>query len=413
VRAYFRWNTLEPTKGNYAWATLDEFLSQLDGSAEALIGIKTDAAWGTEAGTAVGRAVTDQAAYTAFLQALVTRCAGKVKYFMNDSEANNNHYWGGSNAEYVIALALFFDAVTAVAPTATVVLGGHDGSLTEAGVPGNATIYDAVFNNAPTKFTAMDVRLYDDPATIATRVNYFTGRMAFYGISGKPMYSTELGGPKPGQFTENDAVIAYYSEQSALGRTDAEIFAELIADWETLPPQMQMFVSGCSQALEDKRTRIHARDMTIRAITAMAAGVEKMWFWTLTAAPIEGIGLHPIFGKMRLMNETLSTRLAPYNHFRRMSGFLRNVSAVRKIATSDATVNFYELTKGGGNKVHCLWETRNLYSGEDSLTSDFYFQTAARFVKIADVFGNLSRKRTYCAHAKIGISETPVFVEEE
>jgi hypothetical protein len=49
----------------------------------------------------------------------------------------------------------------------------------------------------------------------------------------------------------------------------------------SLPPQLQMFMRGCPPELEDKRDRINSREVVMRNLLALAAGVRRTLCWNL------------------------------------------------------------------------------------------------------------------------------------
>jgi hypothetical protein len=49
----------------------------------------------------------------------------------------------------------------------------------------------------------------------------------------------------------------------------------------SLPPQLQMFMRGCPEELEDKRHRINCRELVMRNLLALSAGVRRTVCWNL------------------------------------------------------------------------------------------------------------------------------------
>jgi hypothetical protein len=57
--------------------------------------------------------------------------------------------------------------------------------------------------------------------------------------------------------------------------------AELYRNMNQLPPQTQMFMQGCAPQLQAKFERIQARDLVMRNVLALSAGVQKTLYWSL------------------------------------------------------------------------------------------------------------------------------------
>ena len=74
---------------------------------------------------------------------------------------------------------------------------------------------------------------------------------------------------------------------------------------EDLPPQLQMFMRGCSPELDAKRDRINAREVVMRNLLALSAGVRRTVCWNLAPDvpnyedPLSVMDL--LFGKLPLM----------------------------------------------------------------------------------------------------------------
>ena len=69
--------------------------------------------------------------------------------------------------------------------------------------------------------------------------------------------------------------------------TQNEAVAELYEKITTLPPQVQMFMEGCSSELEEIRHRINCREIVTRFVLALSAGVQKMLCWNLANGKID------------------------------------------------------------------------------------------------------------------------------
>jgi hypothetical protein len=76
-----------------------------------------------------------------------------------------------------------------------------------------------------------------------------------------------------------DAAAQQTPEQAAM--------ASLYERMASLPPQLQMFMRGCPQELEDKRHRINRREIVMRNLLALSAGCagRSAGTWRRTCPP--------------------------------------------------------------------------------------------------------------------------------
>ena len=103
------WNQIEPQKGRYDWTAVDAFVDQLSSPDEGLIAIVSSSQWAVERPSALfppapAKNLED---YHRFIRDLVRHCKGKVRYWQNDSEANNPIYWSGTKEQFVAQLRVF------------------------------------------------------------------------------------------------------------------------------------------------------------------------------------------------------------------------------------------------------------------------------------------------------------------
>jgi hypothetical protein len=354
----------------------------------------------------------DETAYYNMIYAMVSR-APEVKFWQNDCEPNNSKYWSGGPEEFVVALKTFYAAVKAANPEARVILGGHNGNITE-GHPSNYEFYDYVFQNGGDYFDLFDVRLYDNPYTIEGRVRWFRNRLDQFGLDDKPIVSTEYGGPKPQQFPENLPYIEDISAQLEMGTPAKDIYDEFLADMENLPPQLQMFLSGCDPELERRRYRIQIRDMNIRTILAMSAGVMRLYMWVLISRPVfeDADHSHPVFSHMSLSDESLTARYPTFEGYRRMLYQLSDVISVVRTGPIASSVYLFEITREDGSRFYVVWQKRDPFRGEDTPPAQFTCKFSALLLNVVDVFGNESMLSPRNGVYTIAVTDTPVYLEE-
>ena len=420
TKVYIFWDQIEPSKGQYRWTIIDSFVSQLNESDEALIAIWASSKWASSCSRKNyirGSKPTDMKAYYAFIYNLVKRCQGKVRYFQNDCEPNSQNYWCGTKEEFVDTLKVFYGAVKDADPDAVVIVGGHDGTFS-SGEPDNQGFFDYVFQKGNGFFDVFDIRLYKDIYDIPHRVGWFKNRMAHYGFS-KPIVCTEYGGPIPTQFKESQPFRKRFHALLAEGHSRKEA-ADKVLEWiegmrkkGQLVPQIDMFLAGTSKALEDKRNRIHCRDITQRTIMALSCGVQRLWLWDLINGWGEsGRRLHPVFGKLRLMNYLMSKRFPAYHCFQRMAEVLRKPKTIEKLDVDDDRILFFRVDKTDGTSCFVVWEKRDYYYGEEAPPTPFSFSIGWDRVRVTDVFGHEEIKPCKNGTLYLNLRDTPLFIQQ-
>lgn len=419
TKVYIFWNQIEPSKGQYRWTIIDSFVSQLNESDEALVAIWASSKWASSCARKNyirGSKPTDMKAYYAFIYNLVKRCRGKVKYFQNDCEPNSVSFWCGTKEEFVDTLKVFYRAVKDADLNAVVIVGGHDGGFSW-GNPNNQGFFDHVFEKAHAYFDVFDVRLYGDIYDIPHRVDWFRNRMAHYGFS-KPIVCTEYGGPIPTQFKESQPFKKKFRALLAQGHSKKEAADKVLASIEGMRkkgqriPQVDMFLASTTKELEDRRDRIHCRDITQRTVMALSCGVQRLWLWDL----INGWGesnqrLHPVFGKLRLMTYDLSERLPAYYCYQRMAEKLKTPEGVWRVDVGNDRVHLFRVDKTDGRHLFVVWEKRDYFAGEDRPPTAFRYQVGSERARVTDVFGHEETKTCINGTVSLELRDTPLFFE--
>src|SRR4051795_3560526 len=114
VRLYVYWSQVEPNPGQWDWSVVDAFLAQLNGDEELWVTVCSSSPWATRQPTDFlpSSPANDDAEFSRFVRALVSRCAGRVQYWQcNNEPSNTGLLWAGTADEYVAQLALFHQAV--------------------------------------------------------------------------------------------------------------------------------------------------------------------------------------------------------------------------------------------------------------------------------------------------------------
>lgn len=435
TKLYLIWNQVEPARGRYDWTAVDAFLGQLQSPEEGLIAVFSSSTWATRTPVTLlpPSPARDPADYERFVRALVAHCRGRVRYWQNDSEPNNPLYWSGTAAEFVAELAVFHRAVKAEDPQAVVVLGGYDGLFDPGGgfMPGQEkglAFFDQVLRDGRRDFDVFDLRLYADPYTIPARVAFMRKKMTDLGYE-RPIVSTESNGPGFMEFTANRAHAALILEwsravaetQNGPPRLSAEAergVAALYARRDTLPPETQMFLQGASPELEAKLARLQCRDLVVRTVLSLAAGVQRTMFWDLWHdAGKRDDAMTLMFGKLMLMDRTggrLRERQPLAEAYRRMAGALAGVTRVRRRETLDRpTVYAYDVERAGRPPLLVAWDRRDAMWGEALPALALELPWPAKGARAADVFGQPVPATVRGGVLRVMASATPVFVEAD
>src|SRR5262249_33166857 len=132
----------------------------------------------------------------------------------------------------------------------------------------------------------------------------------------KPMICTEYNGPGLFEFPVNRRYVGMLgawtrsitnqrdAEQSKnLTQVQQQAVRELYNDMTKLAPETQMFMVGCHQELENRFQRIACRQLVMRNVLALSAGIERTLFWDFwhdRSQPHDLMQL--MFGKQVLMD---------------------------------------------------------------------------------------------------------------
>ena len=434
TKLYVFWNQIEPQRGRYDWTAVDAFLGQLRTPEEGLIAVFSSSTWATRVPVDLlpPSPARDPADYERFVGALVAHCRGRVRYWQNDSEPNNPLYWSGTAAEFVAQLAVFHRAVKAADPSALVVAGGYDGLFDPDGfVPGQdqgLAFFDTVLRDGRASFDIFDLRLYADPYTIPARVAFMRRKMADLGYE-RPIISTESNGPGFMEFVANRAHVGLLLEWTRsiadtkdgpprLSKKAEEGVAALYARRSELPPATQMFLQGAPPELEARLQRLQCRDLVVRNVMALAAGVQRTMFWDLwhdTSKRDDVMTL--LFGKLKLMEYQegrLQERQPLAGAYRRMSAALAGVTLVRRRDTPDRpTVYAYDVERAGRPLLLVAWDRREPLWGETLPPVALELPWPAPGARAVDVLGQAVPAPVRDGRLRLMVSANPVFVEAE
>jgi hypothetical protein len=413
TKLYFHWHWIEPQNNKYDWRLVDSFLNQLKHNDEVLIAVFTSSPWGAE-GVGKGYPPKDYQEYYNFIYDLVKHCKGKIKYWQRDTEPASPRHWDKNRAEeYVKTQKYFYKAVKSADPNASVIGVGMNGVFVR-GEPASKDFFEHVLKYGKDYFDILDIRLYWDAYDIPYRVRWFREKMNEFGYK-KSIVSTEYGGPTPVEFPEYKSVRRKFARLTGGIQQDKKglkrAWQKLHQDAGNLPPSMQMFLDDTTIKLEEKRNRLNCKDIVQRTVIALSVGVEKLWYWNLTSRRHPRLGPHPIFGKLRFMDENLNKRYPAFYAYQRMADNLKDIHSIEKIATHDNDLYFYKIKKKNGAELYVLWEKRELFSGEEQPATRFRLPLSWKKMRISDVFGNQEIKETKNGTIIIEVTDTPLFLD--
>lgn len=410
TKVSFFWHKIEPKDDRYNWKEVDAYINQLQPGDRALLNVFTTG-WCTNQESPKGATFKNEECkekYREFIIELIKRTNGKITYWQRDTEpASPKHYPANKPEEYVEAQKIFYEAVKSVQPDAIVIGVNANGDF-RGNEHSSADFFDYVIHYGEDYFDMLDIRLYADKYDIPMKVEWFRDRMKKYGYE-KPIVCTEFGGPDPREFPEQyqslSRVIKPLYDSSNLDEAFAKL--ESMREEGLVPPEMDMFLVNTSPELEEKRNQIHCRDLIQRHLIILSSDVKELWYWNLQSS-----GLHPIFSKMRLMDPEGWNKLPPYYCYQRMIRQIGNVKAVKRVSTENENICLFNLTMQDDSTKYVIWERRDMFHGEDQPPTPFEFKTDWKKVKITDVFGNEEVKSATDGALSLGITNTPLFIED-
>jgi len=428
LRVYVYWGQVEPEPGRWAWDAVDALLDQLDGSEEVWMTISSSSPWATRVATAFlpPSPARDLDAYHRFVHRLVSRCAGRVRYWQCDNEPSNvGLTWSGTAEEYVAQLAVMHRAVRDADPDALVVLGGAP-----YGVPASAPdsperrFFDVLLRDGRDHFDLFDLHLYAEAGRIPVDVEAVREMMRAFGYE-KPVVAGEYNGPSVDQFPQAVAALAAAMGAGAApaeGQTPEQAaMAALYERMASLPTRLQMFMAGCPRELEERRHRINCREIAMRNVLALSAGVRRIACWNL-APEIPGYEDHLsmmdlFYGKFALMGyegADLARRHPAADAFALLAGQLAGAERVDRLPAPDRESLFvFEVRRAGRGPMLVVWDRRDAFAGEDEPPVPFEWPWPSGRASAVDALGHAPPVAVRDGRIRLEVSLTPVFVSAE
>jgi hypothetical protein len=434
IRAYVFWGQVEPQPGGFVWDAVDALLEQLHDDDEVWITVCSSSPWATRQPTDFlpPSPAHDLDKYREFVRRLVLHCAGRVKYWQCDNEPSNiGLLWAGTAEEYVTQLNTMYSAVKEADPDAAVVLGGcgYDVFSSEVG-SASRLFFDHLASAGRGAFDAFSVHLYGDPTRIPAYLDTARQLMSAHGYV-KPILVGEYGGPVLFEYPELEAVVqemmvSAFADPPATQRVgelrdppERRAMVALYDRMPQLPPELQMFMVGCSPDLEAKRHRINCRQVVMRNLLALAAGVRRTAYWNL-APEVPGAAadphhiMHLMFGKLVLLDyedHSLSHRYPAANTFALLTEHLAGAQSVTRVDVAGRpTLYVFHVERAHRDPLLVLWEHRDAFDGEDEPPAAVSVPWHGRDAVAIDALGAPYDTELGDAVLRISVSVTPVFV---
>ncbi|MEQ9825009.1 MAG: hypothetical protein ABQ298_11555 [Puniceicoccaceae bacterium] len=448
TKVFLFWQQIEPEQDQYDWTVVDAFADQLVRPEEGLITLFSSSLWATEQPSNLlppspARNLED---YYDFVYQTVKRCAGKVRYWSNDIEANNPVFWSGTREQYVQQLKVFYQAVKDADPNAEVVLGGYDGLFVPPGtttpdghalppMPGqedNLEFYEYVIEHAGDCFDIFDLRLYLSPYLIVPRIEYIRQLLDSHGCT-QPILVGEYGAPGFFDFPENFRYVELAMSRmndlsqadpdgsaASISSTVQQGIAELYDTMPTLAPQTQMFLLDCPPELHAKFRRIQSRHLVMQNVMALSAGVIRTLYWQYSPLRERNNPRHDImtllFGKFGMMEyEGDAMKPTPTAHtFARMTRALSGIQSVTRVPLSDpASVFLFKVDRAAQGTTYVAWDYRDAFDGEDLPPLHCEFASEWTEVYAEDAFGNPIPASIEQGKLRFPVSVTPVYLSAQ
>jgi Beta-galactosidase len=433
VRVYFYWSQVEPEPGQFDFGAVDAFLDQLDGSEEVWVTVCSSSRWATEqaADFLPPSPAKDPGAYRRFVDRLVRHCGGRVRYWQCDNEpCNVGLTWAGTAAQYVAQLQVMHRAVKGADPGAAVVLGGAPYAL-PASAPDSPErrFFDVLLRDGRDFFDLFDLHLYGEAERIPADIETARAMMRAFGYS-KPLVVGEYNAPWPNLYPEATAAMQeVMSAAFAAGAQDAgaatpqrtpeeAAMALLYERMDSLPPRLRMFMRGCPPELEEKRHRINCREIVMRNLLALSAGIRRTACWNLApdvpnySNPLSVMDL--LFGKFTLLDyegTELRHRYPSAETFALLADRLAGVEQVTRVEVPERpSLSLFEVRRGGRGPMLVVWEQRDSFTGEDEPPVAFEWPWSAATATAVDALRQRQAVELADGRLRLRVSVTPLLV---
>jgi hypothetical protein len=285
-------------------------------------------------------------------------------------------------------------------------------------------------------FDLFDAHLYGDPGRDSERLEEARAMMRRHG-SVKPIVVGEYGGPVPFEFPAVEAALHQtmanaFAQEEPTAKLSTEALAAaakqatperramavLYSRVQRLPNALQMFMFGCSPALETLRHRINCRYLVMHNLLALAAGVRRTAYWCLgpevpgAPDPYQIMGL--MFGKLPLLDyesAVLGHRHPAADTFALLAAELAGVQRVERCEVVDrARLHAFRVRREGRPTTMVLWDQRDAIEGEMAAPISVALDWPARAARVTNAFGDTRLVYPAAGELRLPVSVTPLFV---
>ena len=427
----FYWSDLEPEPDHFTFERLDAYLDQLQPGDQALLNLFTNGWCSEEDKTGIRKGsplltcpydaptcdktcdVYYQEFIAAVAQRVKERAHGGIAYMQRDTEpASGRHFPEDEPQAYVAIQQIFYPTVKAILPDVLIIGVNHNGNTTPDGQPTAPAFFDYVLSHMQNDFDILDVRLYEDYETADERVAWFRDRMARYGYQ-KPIVTTEYGGPDP-RTLHNGHIYLFSDLMRRLNQVceDASPGSPCPRQWirehpDQIDPKLRPFLGIGSEEENERREKVHCRDITQRTVSVLAAGTEATWWWNLQSP-----GTDYIFGQMRLRDQHLR-ELPGYACFKRMAQQMSGTTQVQRMPSDDPSLHLFRITRENQPDLYVAWyRDPHLDPFDSAAAAPVTVQLAIPYthIHILDVFGHEWHRPTQHGILTLRLSDTPVFL---
>ncbi|HTP18027.1 MAG TPA: YceI family protein [Solirubrobacteraceae bacterium] len=439
VRVYVYWGQVQPEPDRWDWTVVDAFLAQLTRDEEAWVTVCSSSPWATNQPTDFlpSSPAKEQETFHRFVRAMVSRCAGRVRYWQCNNEPSNTPLlWAGSAADYAAQLEVFHRAVREADPSSAVVLGGcgYD-VLSSSPVDPPRQFFDRVLATAENWFDLFSIHLYDDPPHIPRHIETVREMMRAHGYE-RPVVVGEYNGPTLFQLPEvegvlQDTMAAAFADAGGdfstggLARTagletpERRAMKALYARRLELPPRLQMLMAGCPLELEERRHRINCREIVSRNLFALSAGVRRTMCWHLAPEiahyedPFTMMEL--LQGKLLLLAHDEDGQVTRHRPAAETFGLLARhldgaTSVARIVREQQPEVFAFTVERHDRGPLVVLWRDADLFSGEDEPPIVVEWPWPYEHAVAVDALGVEHGVALDDGHLTLSVSVTPMFV---
>lgn len=439
VRVNIYWAQVEPEPATFVWDAVDALLDQLGDEDEAWVTVVSSSPWATRRATRwlPASAALDIGRYQRFVRELAGRRPGAIRFWQCEIEPCLPLFWSGTADEYLAQLRAFHTAVRSADPAASVVLGGAvPGAMLGDGAAGArtwASFFGQVVREGAEYFDIFDVHPYGDPYTVPGLVRACHTQMAAHGYD-KPVVASEHSGPLPTEFPANlpylAGVLAEHQQRflgevpmpdtiADMAATEDPAVVELYSRIDQLPPTLRMFMAGCSPELEAERHRLACRDLVVRTILALSAGVRRNLYYPIASEwqlhRDSRIAPALLFDKLKLMDrdgDTISRRYPAADTFELMARYLDGIERIERITVAEQPdLYVFDVERTGRTPLLIAWERGAATGDSEQASTEMSWRWPHPHCRAVDVHGadvpiELDRERL-----RFPVSATPIFID--